>query len=195
MFEGGPSCPPFFMNLIIAFRVLCFFVFSVVACHECVAQKQLILLRGQDVRLRLYPGDEIVLKVKGSKNLTRSYVNNLLENAVILHRDTVPFNRIERIYFNHNSRLNRIGGLLVGGGATLLVIDQVNNSLIQGNDFSFDSKFTTSMLAMIGAGLPMMLIKKKSEKIGKKYRLMVATKGSAFFRPDRRTAISPFPEN
>jgi hypothetical protein len=195
MFEGGPSCPPFFMNITSAFRLLTVFVPLTMACTVSHAQKQLVLLRGQDVKLRLYPGDEIVLKLKDSKNLKRSYVNNLLENAVVLHHDTVPFNKIERIYFKHNSRINSIGGLLVGGGATLLIIDQVNNSLIQGNDFSFDSRFTTTTAMMIAAGLPMMLIKKKSQKIGKKYRLMVASKGSAFYRPDRRTIISPYMDN
>jgi len=151
-----------------------------------VAQKQLVLLRREDVMLRLYPGDEIVLKLKDSKSLKRSYVNNLLENAVVLHRDTVPFNRIDRIYFPHPTRLVKVGALLVVGGGMLLVVDQVNNSLIHGNEVSFDEDFTKTTLGMIGLGLPMIFIRKKSEKVNYRHRLLVVTKGSIFYKPDTR---------
>lgn len=162
---------------------------------DTIAQKQLVVLRKQKVMLRLYPGDEIVLKLKNSKRLKRSYVNNLLEHAVVTHRDTFPFNRIDRIYFRHSSRLNVIGGLLVFGGATLLMVDQLNNAVVQGNEAGFDRGFTTATLAGIGVGLPLWLLKKKSEKIGYKSRLMTVSKGSAFYQPDTRGYISPYMDN
>lgn len=162
---------------------------------DAVAQKQLVVVRRQKVIFRLYPGDEIVLRTKGSKRVKRTYVNNIFNYAVLTHRDTVPFNEIDRIYFKQNSRINVIGGMLVFGGATFLIMDQVNNSLLQGNEFTFDKKFTASMLGLIAVGLPMMLIKKKSHRIGYKNRMMMVTKGSAFYRPDSRGYISPYLEN
>jgi hypothetical protein len=168
---------------------------AVLACPESAGQKQLIILRKENVVLRLYPGDEIVLRVKGSRKLKRSYVNNLLDNAIVTHRDTFPFHRIDRIYFKHDSRANVIGGLFVFGGVTLLVVDQLNNTIIQGNELDFDRGFTAATLAGIGVGLPMMLIKKKSAKIGYKNRLMTVTKNSIFYRPDRRGHMSPYIEN
>lgn len=145
--------------------------------------------------LRLYPGDEIILKLRGSKKLKKSYVNNLFANEVVTHRDTIPFHKIEKIYFHHHSRLNVIGTALVFGGITLLVIDQINHSVVQGNDWSVDSGFTTTTLGVVAVGLPMMLLKKKSEKINYRNRLMVVSKGSIFYKPDTRGFISPYIDN
>jgi hypothetical protein len=159
------------------------------------SQKQLVVLRKQKVLLRLYPGDEIVLKKKGSKRIIRSYVNNIFEDALVTHRDTIPFNKIDRIYFKTPSRLNVIGGLMLFGGAAFLVLDQVNNSLIQGNDQNFDQDFTRGTLTVMAIGLPLFLIKKKSQKIGYKNRVFMISKGSGFYRPDLRKQISPYSDN
>lgn len=158
------------------------FVFFVICSWNVNAQKQLVLLRKQDVILRLYPSDEIVLKLKNSRKKRTTYINNLLENAVVAHRDTIPFNQIDRIYFKHPTRLNVIGGLLVVGGAAFLVIDQVNHSLIQGNAFSIDEDFTKATLGGMAVGLPLVLFRKKSEKINYRHRLLIVSTGSAFYK-------------
>ncbi|MBT1702140.1 hypothetical protein [Chryseosolibacter indicus] len=158
-------------------------------------QKQLVLLRKQDVILRLYPGDEIVFRVKGSKIKRTSYVNNLSDTSVVTHRDTIPFHRIEKLYFKQTRRYNIIGGALVFGGAALFLIDQLNYTVIQGNDASIDSGVSAASLSAIAVGLPMLLIRKKSQKINYKYRLRMVQKGSIFYQPDTRGYISPYIDN
>jgi hypothetical protein len=102
------------------------------------SQKQLVLLKGQKVILRLNPGDDFVYKLKNSKQVKRSYVNNLYDNAVLTHRDTVPFNKIDRLYFRRTTRGNVIGGTLMFAGGALFILDQLNNSVYRnpGNDRS-----------------------------------------------------------
>jgi hypothetical protein len=178
-----------------AVRTILILLILLIMVDKTFAQKQLVILRKQKVMLRLYPGDEIILKLKNSKNLKRTYINNLLENAVVTHRDTVSFQQIERIYFKHPSTLNVIGTKLVVGGVVLLLFDQANNTWIRGNEMTFDKGFTTGMLGVIGVGLPLMLIRKKSEKIGYRNRLMIVSPGSFFYKPDTRSYISPYMEN
>ena len=158
-------------------------------CFQAGAQKQLVLLKKQQVLLRLYPGDEIVFKLKGDPSVKRSYVNNLFKGAVQTHRDSIPFHQIERIYFKRSAFYNRVGQGLVILGAGLFVIDQVNVGLIQGDGFSFDSGVSKTTVASVGVGLPMMLIKKKSQKLKPGYTLLTVEKGSAFYREDNRTVI------
>lgn len=150
------------------------------------AQKQLVLLKGEKVILRLYPGDEIIWRNKGSKQVLTSYVNNLFEGRIVTHRDTIPFNKIDRLYFRQTSRMNVIGSGLVGAGVLLFTIDFVNHTVLQGNETSLDNGVTTASIAMVAAGLPMALIKKKSQKVNYKYRLMTVSKGSGFYRQDTR---------
>ncbi len=145
--------------------------------------------------LRLYPGDEIVFRVKGVKGKRTSYVNNLSDTAVVTHRDTIPYHKIERLYFRRATRANIIGGALVFGGVALFLIDQLNQTVIQGNEASLDNGVSTATISAVAVGLPMLLIKKKSQKIDYKHRLRMVQKGSIFFQPDSRGYISPFMEN
>lgn len=160
-------------------------VFGLLVVMPAVAQKQLVLLKGEKVLLRLYIGDEILYKVKGSDSRKRSYVSNVYDTAVLAHTEVVPFHSIERIYFEQRNFRNVIGGLLVIGGAGYFLVDQLNVSVIQG-DPSLNQDVTKASVAMVAVGLPMMLIRKKSQRIGGRYRLLLAEEGSPFYRADIR---------
>ncbi len=158
--------------------------------HTALCQKQLVLLKRENVLLRLYPGDEFIYRLKGSNTVRTTYVNNLSDTAVVTHRDTVAFHRIDRIYFRQHKFYNTVGTALVIFGGGLFVIDQLNTGVIQGQRLSLDDGVTALSAATVAAGLPMMLIRKKSQKIGFRTRLMTVDKGSAFFRPDMREQIN-----
>lgn len=167
-------------------------LFFIGIAFHAYAQKQLVLLKDERVLLRLYPGDEFVYKLKDSKTVKTSYVNNLFDNAVLAHNDTISFHRIDRIYFTQTRFYNTIGGALVVGGAGLFLIDQFNVVIVNGDKPSLDSWVSTVSVSAIIAGLPMMLIKKKSQKLSYKYRLLTVKKGSIFYEEDPRESISPF---
>lgn len=157
-------------------------------------QKQLILLKNENVLLRLFPGDEIIFKLKGSKSVKTTYINNLSDTAVVTHRDTVPFHTIERLYFHQPKFYNKIGAALVILGSGLFLIDQINVVLVNGQSPSLDNWVSTVSLTSLAAGLPLMLIKKKSQKLKYGYRILVVDKSSVFYRPDTREYILPYVE-
>lgn len=140
-------------------------------------------MKRQKVLLRLYPGDEIVLKVKGNKRVRTSYVNNIFEDGVMIHRDTIPFHKIDKIYFTQTRFYNKLGGALVAGGVALFTIDQFNLVVVQGESPTLDNWVSTTSLTAIGVGLPLMLIKKRSQRINGRYRLMMVKEGSSFYVP------------
>lgn len=150
------------------------------------SQKQIVLLKKQKVLLRLYPGDDFKVRLKGQKRVIDSYVNNIFDGAVLTHRDTIPFAKIDRIYFKRDSRLNIVGGTLLTAGILYFGIDQLNNSVIQKNDASLDEGVTRTSIILVGIGAPLLMIKRKSQRLSHKYRLLTVTKGSAFYRPDPR---------
>src|SRR5262245_27045267 len=115
----------------------------------CFGQKQLLLLNREDVVLRFNPGDEIVLKLKNSKRVRTSYVNNIFTTAVMVHMDTITFDKIDRIYFRHWRFSNIVGGALVIGGAGLFAIDQFNEVVVHGEKASLDSWVTTTSITGI----------------------------------------------
>jgi hypothetical protein len=159
------------------------------------AQKQLILLRNERVLLRLRPGDEFIFRLKNSKTIRRTYINNVFETSVVTHRDTVAFHNIDRVYFGQSKFYNRLGAAMVVGGGALFLIDQLNMVVVQGNEPSLDHGISTVSAAAVVIGLPMALIHKKSQRLNYKYRLLMAKKGSVFFQSDPREPINPFLEN
>jgi hypothetical protein len=77
--------------------------------------------------------------------------------------------------------INLIGKFLVVGGVGYFVIDQFNTVIVQGDKASIDEGVATTSAVMVGVGLPMLLIKKKSQRIGGRYRLMTVEEGSPFY--------------
>ncbi|HMG89191.1 MAG TPA: hypothetical protein VK589_04000 [Chryseolinea sp.] len=148
------------------------------------SQKQLVLLKREKVLLRLFYGDEFIYRLKGSKTVKTSYVNNLYDTAVLAHKEIVPFHKIDRVYFKHSSFGNRVGTMLVIGGVGYFLIDQFNTVVVHGENATIHEGVATTSAVLAGVGLPLMLIKKKSQRIGGKYRLLTAEKGSAFYMPE-----------
>jgi hypothetical protein len=153
-------------------------------------QKQLVLIKKENVLLRLYPGDEFIYRLKGSKTVRTTYVNNISDSAVVTHRDTVPYRMIDRLYYPQRRFYNTIGSALVVGGAGLFLIDQFNVVVINNQSASLDDQVTAVTLSSLAVGIPLMLYKKKFRKLTYGTRLMMVDKGSAFYRPDTREQIN-----
>ncbi|MEX2235532.1 MAG: hypothetical protein WD824_25460 [Cyclobacteriaceae bacterium] len=153
------------------------------------------MLKRENVLLRLYPGDEFIYRLKGSKTTRTTYVNNLSDTAVVTHRDTVAFHKIERIYFKQGKFYNTIGAGLVIFGSGLFLIDQINVVLVNGQSPNLDDRVSVISLSSLAVGIPLILLKKRSQKINYPTRLMMVDKGSAFYRPDTRQYILPYGEN
>ena len=154
------------------------------APREAYAQKQLVLLKGQKVILRLYPGDDLELKLKGSEDKIYSYVNNLFDTAVMAHQTIIPFSKIDRFYFVRPNFMNKVGKALIIGGVGYFLIDQLNTVIVQGNDVNFDENVTKTSIAMVAVGIPMMLIKKKSQRMKPGYHILTVEPGSPFYKRD-----------
>ena len=157
------------------------FIFLVSGTNLGLAQKQLLLLNREKVILRLNPGDEFIISLKGDKRKLNSYINNLFDTAVMVHKTLIPFHKIDKIYFKHSAFVNRFGKLLVFGGVAYFLIDQFNTVIVQGDKASLDEDVTAVSAGMVAVGLPIMLIKKRYQRVGRKYRLMVVEEGSPFY--------------
>ncbi len=151
-------------------------------------------MKRENVLLRLYPGNEIVMKVRGNPRIWRTYINNISDTSVVTHRDTIAFHRIERLYFPQSKFHNRLGAYLIAGAVALFAIDQINYTLIQGNEFSVDSGISRASIGGILIGVPLVLARKKYQRVDYRYRLFMAEKGSPFYLPARTIGASPYLE-
>jgi len=146
------------------------------------SQRQLLLLKNGHVMHRFYPGDDIYLKLKGSPDRIHSYLNNILEDALVLQKDTIPFHTIERTYLYESATRNSNGAKLVVAGVLLFGIDFANQEWIQKKEYDASSGVTIASGVLVAAGLPLMLIKKKSQIISYKYRFLMVKVGDPLYR-------------
>lgn len=146
------------------------------------AQKQLVILRGERRLLNLSPGDDFVYRLKGEKSVRKTFINNLCDTAVVTHKDTVALHTIDRIYFKRSTAYNKLGVLLTVAGAGYFLIDQINNSLVNGNPVEVDPSVGKTSAILVGAGLPLWLIRKKSERIRGRSRILVVDPDSPFYQ-------------
>jgi hypothetical protein len=158
---------------------------------KLTAQKQLVILKKEKVVHRFYGGDEIVFSLKeNKKDVIKSYVNNVLDTAFEAHDVIIPYHKIARIYINKKTFWRDTGPKLIVAGVGYFLIDQLNTAVIQDEEASLNKNVTITSSVLVGAGAAMMLIQKKYQKIGGRYRLMMIEKGSVFYRPDLRVNIS-----
>ncbi|HLT79760.1 MAG TPA: hypothetical protein VKZ86_01950 [Cyclobacteriaceae bacterium] len=157
--------------------LICFFCGA-----DATAQNQLLLLKNQDVLLRLRAGDNFAFRVKGSKEVRRTYINALSDTAVVTQRDTVPFRIIDRVYFRSETFVHRLGLFLMIGGIGYFAVDQLNTVVVHGEDARLDRDVTTASLVMLAAGVPMRYIGRNSRKVRGRVRLLMATPESPFYR-------------
>lgn len=169
------------------------FLFMTGLSHGGFGQTQLVLLKNEQVLLRLNPGEDFVYRLKNAKQVRTTYVNNLSDTAVVTHLDTVPYHMIDRVYFKKVTFFNRLGVALVIGGTGYFLIDQLNNVVVHGNEAELNESVTTASVAMVAVGLPMMLIKKKYVRVKGRTRLLMVKEGSPFYLDNRpKGYVSPF---
>jgi len=156
------------------------------------AQKQLVLLKRQRVILRLYPGDDIDYREKGDKQVHHAYVNNLSDTAVVTFNDTIAYHNIDRLYFRQAKFYNVLGTALVIGGVGYFLVDQVNEVAVHGNKASLDQGVNRVSIPAVVIGLPLMLMRKKYQRLTPKYHLMMVKPGSYFYKANPQGYNSPF---
>lgn len=145
--------------------------------------RQLIVVRKGEVFYRYRAGDNIRIKVKGSDVPIRSYVNNFLDDAVVVATDTIPLLLIEKTYIDAGERARTSGATMIVGGLLLFAGDQFNNSVLQDNDFDVNGGVVVVSGALIASGLALRLFSNKEQEMGYRYRLMIVKQGDPLFRP------------
>jgi hypothetical protein len=150
------------------------------------SQNQLLVIKNDQVMVRYQKGDDFVYKRKSLKAPIHSFIIDINDSTIITNRDTLATHQIERIYFRKGNFLNVVGGFLVTGGALIFLIDQVNVLFVQGDNASIDENVASISLVSIGLGLPMMLARKNSHRVGFKKRLRIIDRNSPFYYSESR---------
>jgi hypothetical protein len=153
--------------------------------NASLAQNQLVLLKGEKVLARYKEGDDITYKLKKQLHYKTGYLVTIEDFFMVVSNDTIPFITIDKVDLKrktYSTRINVIGTFLSTIGFGYYAIDQFNSIVVKKQGFDEDAAAWKPAAIMLGAGLPMMLIKKKKHHVGWKYKLRAEAPGSPFYK-------------
>lgn len=148
-----------------------------------LAQDQMVLLKNEQVIFRNQIGDKIQFILKGERKSREEFIQNFWEFGIITTQDSISFSSIKRIHSGSQSTfLSRLGSLLIIGGAGYFFIDQFNQGVLAGNNFSFEEEVWKPSLTLMALGGILKITRKRwyGPGVGA-YRLMTAEPDSPFY--------------
>ncbi len=163
----------------------CLVLIGLIFSSLCFAQHQLVVIKRDEVTVRYLPGDQLVYKRKSANAFVKASVIAINDSTIITSADTLATHQIERLRFKKGNFGNVVGSFLVTGGVAIFVIDQVNTLLVRQEEASLSNSVTTISATAIAIGLPLMLIKKNSHRMGFKNRLRIINQDSPFYYSDK----------
>ncbi len=117
--------------------------------------KYLVLEKmGRKKRIVFYPGDEITFKMKNSDLEITDAIVDLHDSLILFLNSYVRPKEIEYVKLERNVGLlsPSNGPKLIIAGVGLFLIDQLNNSIIQGNELRINDDIVKTSLIMIVGG-------------------------------------------
>jgi len=144
--------------------LIIFFVWTSTA--SAMAQKQLILLKRENMVVRFTEGEYLRCKLK-NKEKKEGKILELTDTHIITSNDTLSIASIEALNMKGKRKVNvtrGIGGLLFVGGLGYFAIDQINRLIVEGAG-DFDEKGAVISLSMAATGAAILFIKRPYKKV------------------------------
>jgi len=129
--------------------------YSLLAGDVYGQDKYLVLEKlGTKRRVVFYPGDEVIFKMKGSDLEITDVITDLQDSLILFVNSYVKPAEIDYIKLEHTKGFMSPsnGPKLIIAGVVLFLIDQLNYSVIQGNDFRLDKEIGYASLIMVVGG-------------------------------------------
>ncbi|MDN5203001.1 hypothetical protein QQ008_16545 [Fulvivirgaceae bacterium BMA10] len=147
-------------------------------CYQTQAQKFLLLSqRGAKKRVKINQGDVLRFKFKGDDRFYQDKIVNLAEGLIFLETTIINVKDVGVIDIrDHKDRsfnLPQYAAALPVAGVGYFLIDQVNNSIVDGNKLRIDEKVARTSGILIGLGFLIKWTERKYFKVNDRNRIQV----------------------
>jgi hypothetical protein len=160
---------------------LFYFLFSFCAAAQ---QRQLVVLKNETVLARYKVGDVISFARESDKKILQEKILNLNDTLIMMNLDSVSYFRIKKLDIRGRkpSTLGqRLGAYMIAAGILLPAAELINTGIVQKQDASIDEGIAIASGVLVGGGAALVFIKKPYFKPGRKNRILIVKKGSAFY--------------
>lgn len=163
-----------------------------------VSQRQLIVLKNEEVLARYQVGDVIHFARAQDKEILIQRILDMNDTLLMMNFDSVAYYRIQKLDIRgrkSNTYAQKFGRYMIIAGVMLPLIELLNTGVFQdeGQEASISPGVAVASAVLIGGGAIMAFTRKSYFKPGRKNHLMIVDKRSAFYkgRPASDGYISP----
>ncbi len=166
-----------------------------------VGQRQLIVLKNEEVLARYQKGDVIHFARAQDKEILVQRILDLNDTLLMMNFDSVVYYRIKKLDIRgrkQTSYAQKLGGMMIFAGIVLPLAELLNTGVVQNDEPSVSSGVWAASATLLAAGSALVFIKKPYFKPGRKYRLMIVDNRSPFYKakPTAEGFVSPYiPKN
>jgi hypothetical protein len=144
--------------------------------HQTQVTDRLILEKlGRKNRIVYQLGDAIILKLKNDPNEFNGIITEFYDSVMVVEDIYVHLEDIQYVKTRHtNGFLSPSNGpKLIVAGVTLFLIDQLNHTVIQGNDFRIPKEIAIASATLVAVGIFWTTLKYRKFKPGKNKRIRI----------------------
>lgn len=166
-------------------NVVIAFVFVAFSASVFAQQRQLIVLKNEQVLARYQKGDVIKFMRAQDKEIQIQRILDLNDTLLMMNFDSVAYYRIKKLDIKEKqgSKFStRLGGYLMAAGILLPLADLFNTTVIQDEEASVSEGVWITSAAMVATGAALVFIKSPYFKPGRKHHLMIVDERSPFFK-------------
>lgn len=145
-----------------------FFVLGLLFCFQAVSAQAYMVLRknGTTRRYEYRVGNYLVYKQKGELDYFTDRITDFADSTVVLENNIITLDQIEIVnvsnaFSNRSPLLRSAEDVLPVAGYGLLAIDLFNNSVLEGNPFTFDTGTTATSAALVLTGYGLRWMRRK----------------------------------
>ncbi len=157
-------------------------------CAGCTAtgqQRQLVILKNENVLARYQPGDVLHFFREGDKEVQIQRILDLNDTLIMMNFDTVACYRIKKLDIRKkkgSTFSQRLGAHMIAAGVMLPLAELINTGLVQQRGASISPGVGIASGVLAGTGTVLLLIKKPYFKPGRKKRVFIVDKRSPFYK-------------
>jgi hypothetical protein len=159
-------------------------------------QRQLVVLKNETVLARYKVGDVISFARDGDKKMLQQKILDLNDTLIMMNLDSVLYFRIKRLDIRGRKSSTfgqRLGAYMIAAGIVLPAAELINTGIVQKQGASIDEGVAIASGALLTGGAALVFIKKPYLKPGRKHRILIVKKGSAFYEgPAVARPVNPY---
>lgn len=138
-----------------------------------VGQKFLVLEKmGTKKRYEFHLSEKMDVRLNQDDYFTRITILDLSDSIIVAQNLNIDFSSIKAVKLNKSGSFFKYAGpILMVAGATLLAIDVINQTLVQGGDYQSSSGVFVASAALVGVGATFTFAGRDKIKLKKWWRL------------------------